>query len=98
MFYKFGVDRLCDSGHEVAEGYLAVRDHGEFLFQSLYCWFMVKSVDLRLVMGVSWWEQHRSGPVDNYIHGASKRGCIRQRQEHGVQSKTRSRWTKKIGG
>lgn len=86
MFDKFCVDGLYDSGYEVAEGYLAVRDDGEFLFQPLYYWFMVKSVDLRLVRGVSWREQHRSKPVDNYIHGASQRGCIRKRQEHGVQS------------
>jgi hypothetical protein len=84
MFDKFGVDGLHDSGYEVAEGYLAVRDHREFLFQPLYCWLMVESIDLRLVREMGWRKQHQSGPVDNYIHDASQRGCIRQRQEHGV--------------
>lgn len=98
MLNEFGIDGLCDSGYEVSEGYLVVKNHGEFLFQSFCCLVMVESVDLRLLWGLRWREQHRSGPVDNYIHDASQLGCIRQRQEHGVQSQTRSRLTRKIGG
>jgi hypothetical protein len=49
MFDKLGIDRLHDPRHEVAEGYLSVGDHKEFLFQPFYCRVMVKSVDLRLV-------------------------------------------------
>lgn len=94
MFNEFGVDGLYDSGYEVAEGYLAVKNHGEFLFQSFYCWVMVDSVDVRLVWGLRWRKRHRSNSVDSYIHDASQRGCIWQRQKHGVQSQTRSRWTK----
>lgn len=98
MFDKFSIDRLYDSAYEVAEGYLAIMDHGELLFQSFCCRFMVEPIYLRLGRGLSWREQHRSDPVDNYIHDASQRGCIEQRQKHGAQSETRSRWTKKIGG
>lgn len=98
MFDEFGIDGLYDSGYEVAEGYLAVKDHGEFLFQPVYCWVMVESVDLGFVWGLRWRARRRSGPIYSYIHDASQLGCIRQRQKHGVQNQTRSRWTKKIGG
>ena len=49
MFDEFGIDGLHDSGNEVAEGYLAVPNCREFLFQSFYCWVMVESIELRLV-------------------------------------------------
>ena len=49
MFDEFSIDGLHNSRYKVPEGYLSVKNHGEFLFQSFYCWVMVESVDLRLV-------------------------------------------------
>jgi len=49
MFDEFGIYGLHDSRHEVSEGYLSIKNHGELLFQSFYCWVMVESVDLWLV-------------------------------------------------